>query len=206
MRTVRAVFQQLRAVHPSIGEYKWTYVTGRQPLTAYCDLVDLFFDSPAAEFLSFKCIVIRHDHDRSGALDKVGRDLGFYKAYFTLLSWRLAPGSTNHIRLDRRSSPRADPEAELARCLNAAATRDMSSPFSVDSCRGVSSKAEDLIQLADVLCGLVGWAWNGQQSTCGAKPIFHKLVCKKLNRISIKCTTPASSKKFNVWQYTPHGR
>ena len=102
---MRAEFRQLRTKHPGISELKWSRVSGKQPYTVYTDLVDLFSKSPAAPFLEFKCIVVRRSDDPSDILDKHEKDVGFYKAYYTLLRWRLAGGSDNHILVDKRQGP-----------------------------------------------------------------------------------------------------
>lgn len=169
--------------------------------------MELFFDSPAAEFLNFRCIVVAKEDDASLALDKVGRDVGFYKAYYTLLRHRLVRGLHYHVRLDGRSGPREAPEADLMRCLNTVARRDLDDPFTVLSCRHVVSHSEDLIQLADLFCGVVGWAWNGKSSTCGAKPVLHKQLCSFLPWDTLEARqTSKSQPKFNIWKYTPYHR
>jgi hypothetical protein len=204
LRDVRAAFTDLRRRHPTITEMKWSYVTGKTPLTIYTDLITLFFHSPVSHLLSFKCLVVHRGEDPSRKLGKVGMDVGFYKAYFTFLKWRLAPGSTNHLRLDKKSSPRPSPEDDLAYCLNCARTPQRGDPFVVASCLAVSSKSEDLVQLADVLCGAVGWAWNGMQSTCGAKPILHQQIVTALGWPTLaNRQTSGAATKFNVWRYRP---
>lgn len=206
MRDVRAALKGLRAKHPTIGELKWSYVTGKQPFTVYVDLMNLFFDSPVAKLLSFNCILVERGDDPARNLDKIGKDLGFYKAYYTLLHWRLAHGSHNYISLDERSSPRAHCEDELMSCLNNASASRHDSPYTVVTCRGVRSKHEDLIQLADVLCGVVGWAWNGMASTCGAKTGLHAHITKALGWATLRTSTSGRATKFNVWRYRPPQR
>lgn len=204
MRLVRTAFKDLRAKHPKMGEFKWEYVTGKAPLRAYSDLIDLFFSSEAGRLLCFKSLVVARADDASLGSGKHERDLGFYKAYFVLLRYRLWTGADHHVRLDEKSGPRAAAAAELMQCLNRAATRDLKAPYRVLTCRHESSKNEDLLQLADVLCGALGWAWNGRKSTCGAKPILHDQIAayvgvKSLDRYS----TWGSAPKYNVWHFQP---
>lgn len=203
MRVVRASLRALRSEYPNVGEFKWTYVGGQKPHVAYSEFVEMFFSGPASRFLSFKCIVIPRSADPSSALGKIGRDLGFYKAYYTFLLHRLEPGFDYHIRLDRKPSPRPEPEAELRQCLNSAGAREPI-PWKVFSCRPVRSQTEDLVQMADVLCGALGWAWNGKKSEAAAKPILadqirHALGWEKLEEKE----TYRHASKFNVWRYRP---
>lgn len=202
---VRATFAELRAKHPTFREFKWSYVTGRVPLTAYVDLIDLFFRSDVAPLLTFNCLVVHRHDDISRLTDKEGKDVGFFKAYWLLLYYRLGRGSDNHLVIDERSSPRAGPEHDLARCLNSASLRDMPrQPFRVLSSRMKRSHDEDLLQLADVLCGAVGWAYNGMRSTCGAKPILHTMIANCLKVPTLRgYSTAATRPKFNVWLYQP---
>ena len=205
MRAVRDAFRELRRRHPKITEMKWTYVTTKKPLTIYVELVNLFFASPVADLLSFKCFVVQRAEDASRTLDKYGRDVGFYKSYYTFLNHRLVPGATHHVRLDKRSSPRQSPEAELASCLNSTGWNWSDGTPRVESCAGICSKDDDLIQLADVLSGAVGWAWNGAgaQTTCGAKPILHRQITDALGWTTLARETSGSARKFNIWRYRP---
>ncbi|MFN4770627.1 MAG: DUF3800 domain-containing protein [Gemmatimonas sp.] len=206
LREVRQAFTELRARHPKAGELRWGKVDGREPWRVYLDLMDLFFSGPAAKHLSFKCIVVHSEDDRSRNGDKHERDLGFYKAYWTLLSHRLLANCTYHIRLDQRSSPRLkDPEGQLQERLNNTGY-NKGSYWDVLTCRGECSKREDLLQLADVLLGAIGWAWNGRRSTCGAKPGLERYIADKLRWKDLARDTAMNSAKANIWKYTPKTR
>jgi hypothetical protein len=175
-------------------------------MTAYCDLIDLFYHSDVAPVLSFRCLVVAKSDDVSQTAGKTEKDLGFFKAYYTLLSKRLKPGTDNHITIDERTSPRPRAVEELGERLNWTGGREKP-PFRVASCKMARSKDDDLLQLADVLCGAVAWAYNGMQSTCGAKPILHERMCRAMNWITLeKCETDAKAPKFNVWPYRPRKR
>lgn len=206
LRAVRRAFVELRDTHRALGKYefKWGYVTGPVLKAAYRDLAELFFTGPAAKHLSFKCIVIAKTDDPSHGSGKVGMDEGFYKAYFTLLRHRLIAGHDYNIRLDHKSGPRADAPETLMRVLNHTARREMPTPYRVQSCQSIQSHDSDLLQLADLFCGVVGWAWNGMDSICRAKPILHDLICQRLNTKTLaKKESRRDNQKFNVWHYRP---
>jgi hypothetical protein len=80
----------------------------------------------------------------------------------------------------------------------------MDNPFSVLTCVTEHSHKEDLLQMADIFCGVVGWSWNAMKSTRPAKQALHDHLCEKMKwgRLG-KVTTSKSAKPFNVWRYTP---
>lgn len=206
LREVRAAFRDLRGQHPKAGELRWGKVDGKVPWQAYYDLIDLFTVGPAARHLTFKCIVVDREDDASHRHGVRERDLGFYKTYWTLLSHRLRPSCTYHIRLDRRSSPRSrEPEQELQARLNKTGF-ERGALWDVATCRGECSKQEDLLQLADVLCGVIGWAWNDRRSTCAAKPLLEKHIAQRLNFPHMGISTSMSATKVNIWKYLPKRR
>jgi hypothetical protein len=202
MRVVRSELRALRVKHPKSKEFKWSEVHGKVPYRSYGDLITLFFDSPASQYLSFKCLIVRRSDDPSRALGKKEKDLGFYKAYHLLLRNRLETGSRYRIRLDRRSGPRQNAEQEVADCLNAAC-RFWIPPSEVLSCEGICSKSDDLMQLADVLCGAVAWDANGRKSASVAKTTLGEQIRSSLGRQVLSQATSSTAPKFNVWHYTP---
>lgn len=63
------------------------------------------------------------------------------------------------------------------------------------------SKKEDLIQLADILLGSVGYMWNHTDRTRTAKNDLCIHIESKGNRLRT-ATKPAES-KFNIWKWKP---
>lgn len=202
IRKVREAMRELRAKHPKAREFKWSEVHGREPYRSYADLVSIFFQGTAAQHLSFKCLVVRKQDDRSRTNDKSGRDLGFYKAYHLLLKHRLRPGCRYRIRLDKRTGPRRDAEQSVADCLNAE-MRWWNPPSEVKSCVGICSKSDDLMQMADILCGAVAWDWNGRKSLAPAKVALADQIIAALEWPDLARETNGTAEKFNVWRYRP---
>jgi hypothetical protein len=202
IRTVRSELRALRAKHPKSREFKWSEVHGRVPYRSYSDLISVFFDSPAAQYLSFKCLIVQRSDDPSRSSNKFEKDIGFYKAYHLLLRHRLAVGCRYRIRLDRRSGPRASAEQDVADCLNAECCRWVP-PSEVLSCVGICSKTDDVMQLADVLCGAVAWDSNGRKSSSPAKVAFGEEIRSRLGGRMLSQATSSTEAKFNVWRYSP---
>jgi hypothetical protein len=197
---VRSAIAAVRAAHPQVQEFKWSNIRGKRPRLAYHDLVDVFFEGRSARHLSFKCIVVDRDEDPSSQLGSHGRDLGFYKAYHLLLRHRLEPGCQYRIRLDKKKGPRKDPEVDVASCLNAD-MRKWRPPGEVKSCIGIHSHDDDLMQLADVLCGVVGWSWNNEPSSAPSKAALRDHIAGKLRWADLARDTVRTERKFNVWNY-----
>ncbi len=202
MRVIRRELKALRTKHPTLREVKWSEIHGTTPYRAYGDLVSLFFDGPAAQFLSFKCMVINKVDDASRGLDSDGRDLGFYKTYFTLFRYRCLPGCQYRIHLDEKPGTRVNPEADVALHLNKKFGK-WKPPAEVLSCKGVCSKTEDLVQLADLFCGAVGWDWNGRQSISSAKVVLATQIIDRLGWSTLARETTIKEPKFNIWRYRP---
>jgi hypothetical protein len=205
IRVVRAELRALREKHPKAREFKWSEVHGRVPYRSYGDMVSIFFDGPAAQYLSFKCLIVQRSDDRTRALDKTEKDIGFYKAYHLLLRYRLATGCQYRIRLDRRSGPRLSAEQDVADCLNAECRR-WNPPSEVLSCVGICSKTDELMQLADILCGAVAWDSNGRKSTAPAKVALGEDIRSRLGGRALSQATSSTESKFNVWRYRPKAK
>lgn len=213
MPKVRAALKALRDRHPKLvdaegrpHELKWTKVTGKQPLSIYTQLIDLFCIGPAAKFLRFNCYVTAREVDPNRFADEATKELGFYKAYYTFLLWRVQWGHDYHIRLDRRDSPLSEPEKEVGRRL-ASAGKSEAIPWKILSCDACDSKGDDIMQLADVLCGAVAWAWNDKQSTCDAKAKLYEHILIRLKwrgrSRTLKRQTRSGNSKFDIWKYRP---
>ncbi len=202
MRVIRGELTALRAKHPQAREFKWSAVHGSTPYRAYGDLISLFFTGPAAKYLSFKCMVVERTDDSSRALGKTGRDLGFYKTYYTLLRYRVEKGCRYRIRLDRRPSPRPDPEQDVADYLNEA-VKSWNPPTQIVSCVGICSKSDDLMQLADLLSGAIGWDWNGRQSVSPAKIALADQIAAHLGWSGLARETSSRASRVNIWRYRP---
>jgi hypothetical protein len=199
----RAVFTSFRARHPALSEFKWEYVSGSKPLGAYEQLVDLFLEDRVAAGMGFMCMVSALAEDPNRHSDKVGRDLGFWKAYYTFLANRMEPGCSYNIVVHRKDGPRPNAVAELERYLKYFAA-SLTPPSHVLSCKSYAAKEHTLLQLADVLSGAVGWEWNAhnrQPNASNAKRLLHGRIVGGLRGRSLKRITRASERQFNVWRW-----
>lgn len=203
MPEARAAFTRMRAKHPTITEYKWEYVSGSRPFAAYEECVDLFLSDIVAAGMGFSCMVSALAEDPNRHADKVGKDLGFWKAYYTFLANRLEPGCSYHIRVHRKDGPRPNPVGELERYLKFFAA-SLNPPSRILSCKPTASKEHTLLQLADLLAGAVGWEWNehgARPNASEAKRRLHARILHGLGRRSLRRTTRPAERQFNVWRW-----
>jgi hypothetical protein len=202
---IRAEIYDLRSRCHPYAEVKWNKLRGPKVPELVGSLVDLFFTSSVAATLRFECVVVQHSDDPTVGGEPISRDVGYYKTFHLLLSHRLEPGTTNHVFLDRRPSRQIAPERVLMRCL-AGSGRGATPPFRIASCEIVESDEDDLIQLTDVLCGAVGWAWNGRQGRSGSKRVVHDAICRHLGWPNLRRTTALGPRRFGVWRYRSRGQ
>jgi hypothetical protein len=197
---VRQEIARVRAEERLTAEMKWKKVSLAK-LNAYARFVEVFFSQPR---VSFKCIVI--DVTQLDYRTFAGGDdeLGFYKFYFQLLSRKLALGNDYLVFTDGRHNRKRYRLDVLRICTNRwwaeyCGERDRE-PVRAIAAR--SSKDEDLIQLADVLLGAVGYVWNGYQSS-EAKLGLIRYMENRLGAGSLGQPTLPSQQKFNIWHWQP---
>lgn len=153
----------------------------------------------------FEVMLIDHskvDHARFSAGD---RELGFFRFYYTVLANTLnkhyVEGRQFHITIDKLTTKDPDRVPALHRRLNGCCEPTVHDP--VKTVQAQDSKAESLLQMADVLIGSVGRMWNEAAKSPSARSaarlelaeyVQRKLVDKDLT----KRTQPFAS--FNIWE------
>jgi hypothetical protein len=190
----------LRTSYRMTAELKWKKVS-RAKLSAYQDLVDLFVKHCDA---AFHCIVIDVTLLDYKIFSRGDDELGFYKFYFQLISRKLAPGYRYLVFTDARRNRRAYRLDVLKICTNRWWAKQQGIPDAapVRAVEARNSKDEDLIQMADVLLGAVGCAWN-RHAESRAKLDLIGHIEQRLGGVSLSQGTPRSAPKFNIWQWRP---
>ena len=205
IRPIKRELAAFRARHPWLKEMKWTNITGSFVSPAYLEVLDIFFGKQFADDILFNCIVVKADIDPTYGFSSAARDLGFHKAYWTLLRHRLIKGASHHVTLDQKACKTMNPEATLRDALNRQISGYGTAP-AVLSCKSVSSVSDDLLQLADLFCGAVGWAWNNRPSKSEAKQTFAQHIVTSRSGRRLEWQSSKSDWKFNVWLYQPGKR
>lgn len=187
---------KLQARFNAHGELGWKRLSPNRS-EFYHELLKLFLDTPE---LAFRCLVVDRttlNHDKFNDGDS---ELGFYKLYYQMLVHWLEPGQEYRLYLDWQQNSASNRFVELQTVL----TRKLTGRANILSLEPVSSHNQPMIQLADLLMGAVGYAWNQYDQRDGAsqaKVDFINELARSLNRGTLATGTPRPEAKFNVFNW-----
>lgn len=181
---------------PAPFEAKWTKVSPGG-LALYKGMVDYFFDD---DDLHFRGVVIPDRsvlrHDRFNQT----HDDFYYKMYFSLLKTILNPGDTYRIYLDLKDT-RGARKIEKLREVLCNNVYDLSLTM-IERIQLVRSHEVEILQLADLLSGAVGYAHRGL-STSDAKTAIVSRI-RERSKYTLMQNTLYRESKVNllVWRAT----
>jgi hypothetical protein len=204
---LRAAITEARARHECTGEMKWSKSSGSSVHPLYADVVDLAAAAIHAGRAKYKCIVIDRRLVDNATWNDGDRELGYFKAWWTLLMSRVQPGWRYRVRLDALNLQRSGRLQTLRDTLNATAIRDRG--LSYPCCESVEprdSKKDDLIQVVDLLTGAVGFHYAGGHTAPGSSPAKIELaerICARLRKPSLCVESKRTEAGFNIWKWTP---
>jgi len=181
---------------------KWQKVSN-QKLSEYRALIDLFWTFRNA--LHFKSIVIDTSQIDYKKYHKGDRELGFYKFMYQFLLHQFGPYARDDCRylifLHRRTTTYK--LSTLYTILN----RGLRKRFGLK--RDVVVKIEpraargcELLQVADVIMGAIGYHWNGchtRSSAKRAKVLLAEYIAEKAGLVSLAQETPRRQREFSIW-------
>jgi hypothetical protein len=177
----------LRAIHGAQGEFGWKRLSPNKK-EFYWDLLGLF---AGERDLQFRCIVV----DKTTFVSE-DAELGFYKLYYQMLVHWLSPGCAYRIYLDWQQNREQTRFTKLRDILR----RKLSGRALIKSLESSDSSELELMQLADLLMGAVGYAWNGRDASA-TKVQFCEELAAALHMSSLVSTTSPSEAKFNVFHF-----
>ena len=185
--------KQLRAAHNVHGEFKWTRVSPSR-LSFYLNLVDLFFASDA---IRFRCLVLPANQLDAIRFHGGDNELMFYKFYYQLLHHWLLDFNTYRIFTDLRTNRVQQRLEKLREVL------DASNRFAnIASVQALPSEQLDLLQLADMLIGAVGYRFHSEKSSSAKLDVMRKIEAQLGHPIQ---PTRKNEEKFNVYCWRPGG-
>lgn len=184
---------EIRKQHNTWREFGWkTLSPNRRDF--YWALLELFASEPS---LSFRCIVVDRTVLNHEQYNDGDNELGFYKLYYQMLVHWLKRDCSYHIFLDWQQNQIQQRFIDLRDILR----RRLTGKAKIECLEPVSSHQIPLIQLADLLIGAVGYAWNDRQGSA-IKMDFCKDVASAAGLRTLKTTTTLSADKFNIFHFT----
>jgi hypothetical protein len=208
-REMEAQFAQTMSLYRSgnnmNAEIKWSKVSN-QKQKEYQALVDLFFSLNCA--IHFKAIVIdthEIDHKR---FNKNNPELGFYKLMYQFLLHSfgryLQANDQCIITLDERTTSYYKLSTLCAILNNGLHKKYPNLNQPVRNIQATDSKKSDLIQIADVLMGAIGYQMNDAHIRTDArksKIFWAEYIARKAGLINLKQETPFGNRNFSIWHF-----
>ncbi len=200
-QAAKEMFSKIRAVKikhglPSDFEVKWTKVSPAK-VDFYTDLLTLFFDE---DDLHFRAVVIRDKEAlEHGKFEGQTHDVWYYKMFFVLLNVILGPDASYRIYLDKKDSRSGEKIKKLHDVL-CNSRYDFSREI-IQAVQSVHSHEIELVQLADLLIGAVGYA-NKDLMTSPAKLKLIEYV-RERSGYTLKSNTLFKEEKLNIFFWKP---
>jgi hypothetical protein len=186
---------ELRNRHKIGSEFKWNRISPSR-VDFYADLIEFFFMQ--GERLRFRCIAVDRDKVDLTRFHANDQELGFYKFYYQMLHHWILDFNEYAFFLDTKKNRCPLRLATLKRCLDAS---NLSSV--VANVQAIESNQSVLIQLADVLTGVVSRRLNRSSQGSRARDSIVEAVEHRLGH-SIG-PTGRSENKFNVFKINLSG-
>ncbi|WP_425153934.1 DUF3800 domain-containing protein [Candidatus Palauibacter sp.] len=206
-RRLRRTIARIRTQFNYPREFKWRKASGSSLSPTYADLASKLTQIIYAERVHFHCIV------RHPALVDVKQyhegdvELAYFKFASLLIGRRLEAGKTYVITIDRRHWQKSDRLSDLKRVLNHVARRDLGITYDcVREVRARPSRGDDLLQMADLLLGAVGYHVAGlhknPKSSLGKTQLAAR-IAQGIRKEDLAFASPNWERPFNIWRWTP---
>lgn len=177
-------------------EVKWTKVSPAK-IDFYKEIICFFLNESN---LHFRAVIIREkeklDHKK---FENQDHDVWYYKMLFNLLNVIFEPRSRYRIYLDKKDTRSGEKIKKLHDVL-CNSRYDFSKEI-IECVQSVHSHEIELLQLADLLIGAVGYANRGIQ-TSKAKQDIISLIREK-SGYSLLSTTLLKEEKINLFFWNP---
>lgn len=166
------------------GEMKWSTLSKSQ-YPFYNEIIEYFF----ATDLQFRAIVIDKSQIRNQDFNQSHND--FYdKMYYQLLIKKISSENNYNIYLDIKDTRSYEKAKRLKAFLNM-------NYVSVRNLQIIRSYESELMQLADVLMGAIGYYLRGENKVIAKNKIIEKI--QSHCPFPISQSTPRRSEKFNLF-------
>lgn len=177
------------------GEFKWEKVS-QGKLHVYKEFVDIFFDHTEA---SFRCLVVDKNKIDYQAYHDNDHETAFYEFYFQAISRNLDLAHQYLGFTDSRQNRQPNRLVDLKAKINYHWLRQGATGNLVRNLEPRISKAEDLLQITDVLLGAVGYDLE-ERVESPAKVEMVKHIEKRIGCERLKDQRGRNT-NFNIWKF-----
>ena len=185
-------------------EVKWNHLS-KGKLDLYKSLVDAFHQCQTACFRCMKiepCTIDRHKyHDGD-------RETAFYWGYDMALSRNLELSHGYEIFVDARTDEKPNRIADLRSSINAhwiqkQLAENLTASEIVRDIKSVDSKRHNILQVADLLTGAVGFSMEKRDARSNTSVEKMELIAHITNVIGCEClaTHHGLESRFNIWDF-----
>lgn len=200
---VKRISREIRRIKTSHGlspdfEIKWTKVS-KSKIEFYEDIVDLFLGDDQLRFRGLlipdKAVLEHQNFDQT-------HDDWYYKMYYYMLRYIFAPPHEFQVYLDIKDTLGGDKTRRLHEVIcNDIYDFDRKCIRKVQQVR---SHESEILQLADLLIGAIGYFNRGLEGNSGKLQILSKLRAAFGDNILSK-SSPFSNTKFNLFVWKAGG-
>lgn len=199
---VRGVAERLRALKVEHDmtphrELKWGAVSPAK-LKFYLAVLDYFF---ANEDLHFRGVVIRDKSQLPADGGPRNHDEWYYEMCFTLLEPIIDPTKAHCIYLDIKDTRGETKRKNLERVLRQ--SREDDTETIVRCVQQIRSHESELLQLADLLIGAVGYVNRGLTTSEAKQSLIARIRTR--SRKKLTGSTWLREEKFNLFFWRPKG-
>lgn len=184
---VKSKLNEIKRKYGYLGELKWNKVTPKT-YDMYKEIIEFFFGSYK---IKFRAIVIESKDIDNEHFNNSSGEIGFYKFYYQLIHKWLYDDNEYYCFLDHKINGNRRRLKEFHKILN------YTTNAKVNNVQAVHSHESVIIQMADVLTGLVSAKYN-DEITQDAKKGLISFVESILGREIT--ATGKGEQKFNIFR------
>lgn len=183
---------------PRAFEIKWTKASPGK-LDFYLEVLDLFL---ADDRLTARAVVIPNKGILDHSKFDQSHDDWYYKMYYTMLNPVFRSSNRYRVYIDIKDT-RGAPKARKLHEVLCNSRWDFDREC-VERVQQIRSHESELLQLADLLIGAIGYA-NRQLTSSEAKMAVIRHLTDRLGEQALTETSYLSTRKVNLLVWRPHG-
>lgn len=196
------IFNDIRKIKKKHGlssyfEIKWTKVS-ESKIDFYRELIEYFWNN---QDLSYRVIVASGKSKlRNLEYNQGDYDLWYYKMYFLMLNQIISPVNLYHILIDKKDTNGGERVRKLhdVLCCN---IYDFKGEV-IKPITQINSKESEILQLADLFNGAIGYHYRHLDSNNGNKG-KKDLIEQIVKHCDIDYPTAKDAQKFNLFVWKP---